>query len=354
MTASWLNKRPILRSQDYDFDKSRTYVYTILANYQGHGSVSTSHYQITGQLEVKLSSTPFDFAYDSTRNLIYVSLPNENCIAVISSLTWNLVNKVVVGSRPYGIDISHDFSKLFIALYSHYGTVVNLDLNTYNMVYYDEDGFLGSQVAYDVIEALPNRIFITGGPYLAVVKTDEVRGARVPIAPAISDFLTQQSVFQTGVYDTLLYLVKSGQIGIVNLNDTAYTIVDRFSIEAGDVRQDAESPDGSRLYLPGGSVVSLTSRSEIYHLPRGGLPVLDLTGSRLYMGRGYTKDRYGRIVDGRGLITSYDVTNFTLVDSIVTDMVDIYKTQMMPGDSIILFLTGKDVRGVNINSIKPN
>ena len=53
---------------------------------------------------------------DASRDLLYVSVPSLNEIVMISTLDYTIVDRIVVGSLPYGIDLSYDSSLLFVAL----------------------------------------------------------------------------------------------------------------------------------------------------------------------------------------------------------------------------------------------
>ncbi len=106
----------------------------------------------------------FDFELDFSRKLIYGSETNLNQIQVIDMETEEIIDKVFVGSRPKGLAISLDSSSLFIALGGS-GAVAVLDLET-RMVsrVIDVRAELGNPNTYDVLEALPGKLYVTCNP----------------------------------------------------------------------------------------------------------------------------------------------------------------------------------------------
>jgi len=114
-------------------------------------------------IEVELGGIGHELAYDSARQLIYVTVPSLNEVVYLSAESFEVVDRVVVGSQPKGIDLNHDGSKLFVALYGA-GSIAVVDLDTQavsEIVIGDE---LGDHRTWDVIEAQPNRLFATANP----------------------------------------------------------------------------------------------------------------------------------------------------------------------------------------------
>ena len=72
-----------------------------------------------------------DMEVDAARQRLYVSVPSRNQIVVISTETYEIIERVTVGPGPRGIDISIDGSLLFVAL-DGASSVVFLDLETFN------------------------------------------------------------------------------------------------------------------------------------------------------------------------------------------------------------------------------
>lgn len=348
---------------DLHFDVENEYVYTIQANYPEYGSIRSRDYKTRGYLQVDFLSSPFDVEYDSTRQLMYVSLPDENSIAIISYPAWELVDKINVGMLPQGIDINFDCTKLFVALWTG-GAVVSLDLNTYEFATIDVSQALSSTLTYDVVEALPNRVFVSGNAnsdyyriFVALIRTDEGNTvSRIPDSTQYqgrANFFNQRPIFPSNPNDSILYIYENGQYGKINLVDTNHSFEQRgaWFIQRRVVNQIEESPDGSRLYLPNGIIVGTGDMSLIMNLDDQGLSVLNRTGDRLFVGRNIGRYANGRVRDALGFIVSYNTQTFLPIDSLEIDIIDINRMEMMPGDSIIIFLMGDGVRGINIESI---
>ncbi len=140
-------------------------------------SVENAAGTLFGEL-IQLQGRTVDFEVDESRNQLYVSLPEMNEVHVYDLITHELKDKITVGSMPHGISLSHDKSTLYIALYGS-GGVAFLDLNNKQVTQLDVSEKLGDLKAFDVLEAAPGRVFVTGSPeqygiaFVVVIKTDE-------------------------------------------------------------------------------------------------------------------------------------------------------------------------------------
>jgi hypothetical protein len=127
---------------------------------------------------INLEGFAFDFEVDETRNQIYVSLPELNQIHIYNLSTYELLEKVTVGSKPHGINLSRDNATLYIALFGS-GKVAFLNLTTKQVIQIDVSEELGNLKAFDVVEGAPGRVFVTGSPesygiaFISLIKTDE-------------------------------------------------------------------------------------------------------------------------------------------------------------------------------------
>ena len=117
--------------------------------------------------------------FDAARQLLYVSVPMLDQIAVISTRTYTTVDYLPIGSRPWGgIDLSLDGRRLWVALFGK-GTVAALDLQTLKRSEIDVGGVLGSLATYDVMEGRPDRVFVSanasssGFSWIAMIKADQ-------------------------------------------------------------------------------------------------------------------------------------------------------------------------------------
>jgi DNA-binding beta-propeller fold protein YncE len=110
---------------------------------------------------VDLGAPGADMAVDAPRSSIYVSVPQRNEIAVISTSTYQVTERIRVGQRPTGIDLSQDGATLYIANNAN-GMISVLDLNTRIVSAIDVAATLGGGQAFDVVEATPGVLFVSG------------------------------------------------------------------------------------------------------------------------------------------------------------------------------------------------
>lgn len=112
---------------------------------------------------LELGAVGFDLALDTIRRLAYVSLPMLNEVVVISTTSNTIVRRVLVGFQPHGIDVSLDNSKLYVALNGS-GAIAVVDLDSNAVSEIEIGDSLGSPLAWDVVEARPNRLFASANP----------------------------------------------------------------------------------------------------------------------------------------------------------------------------------------------
>lgn len=127
---------------------------------------------------IPLQGVAIDFEIDESRNQLYVSLPELNQIHIFNLTTFELKEKIQVGSKPHGISLSRDKSTLYIALYGS-GAVAFMDLTSKQITSINVSDELGDLKAFDVLEGAPGRVFVTGSPqsygiaFMLMIKTDE-------------------------------------------------------------------------------------------------------------------------------------------------------------------------------------
>lgn len=117
----------------------------------------------TVDIGVELGGIGFDAELDEERSLLYVSVPSLNEVVFVSTATFEVVDRVLVGSRPHGIDLSLDGSKLFVAL-NQAAAVAVIDLDTLAVREIVVIEGTDNNLTYDVIEGQPDRLFVTAAP----------------------------------------------------------------------------------------------------------------------------------------------------------------------------------------------
>ena len=116
----------------------------------------------------ELGALAFDVEADPSRSRYYVSLPMSHEVAVVDGDSLEIVDRLAVGPLPQGLDLSHDAARLFVALGGS-GAVGVVDLATNQISRIDVRVALGETNAYDVIEAQPNRLFVSAHAVVAGV-----------------------------------------------------------------------------------------------------------------------------------------------------------------------------------------
>lgn len=125
-----------------------------------------------------LGAGGFDVALDVTRNRAYVSLPSRNEIAVVSLDDIRIVDRIALPGSPQGIDLSLDGTRLFVAITGS-TTVAVIDIAQRSVSSIELGTTTGDARTYDVIEAAPDRLFVSANPgssgfaYIAQVRLDQ-------------------------------------------------------------------------------------------------------------------------------------------------------------------------------------
>ena len=128
------------------------------------------------EVSIDLLGEAGDLAFDAPRNRLYVSVPLDNEVLAISLETLEVVRRVPAGSLPRGIDLSHDGSRLFVAI-DDAPAIASVDLETFSITRIEVGELFGGSGSYDVVEGRPGRVFVaastSSGASVAMIKTDE-------------------------------------------------------------------------------------------------------------------------------------------------------------------------------------
>jgi DNA-binding beta-propeller fold protein YncE len=239
---------------------------------------------------VELGGLGFDLEVDTARQQLYVSVPGNNEVDVISAKTLEVTDRVAFGGeRPYGLDLSLDGSRLFVALNAA-GAVGVIDLETMATSEILVDEALGDAHTYDVVEARPNRLYVSASPgssgfaWLTVVRLDENNAATRfgSIIRADPTFLVSPDM--RSLYVGEGFSPNSLYAFDITSDEPTYVHEDVHGSVEGTDRMDI-SPDGSRIYLSSGQILrsdALTQAAQVYS---SGVPRVSPDGTRLYMGK---------------------------------------------------------------------
>lgn len=197
---------------------------------------------------IELGNNGQDMALDSANNLVYVSVPDSREIAIVSLADRRIIDTIHLPGEPYGIDLSLNGKYLFVALMGNSAFAV-IDLATH-AVQVHQLNLTGSPDTYDIVEAAPNRLFITsnsGGTDLArvvqydlttdtesMVANNRIIGANPDLVPSpnadfvyIGEGFIPNSLYKLSLQDSAADIVLDNQSSVaetynlaVNTSDT--------------------------------------------------------------------------------------------------------------------------------------
>lgn len=224
---------------------------------------------------VELGGIGFDMEFDEARRLLYVSVPTLNEIVLVSTRTFEIVDRVTVGSRPQGIDLSDDGATLYVAL-NGAGAVAVLDLESLTTTEIVVAAVLGDSRTYDVIEARGNRVFVSANPgssgfaRIGMIKRDS--GDQV-VRVANNRIIRARPTFEVSPDQNFLYVGEGfSPNSLYKLDiqqDTAPIVLeDRHGSVSGTDFLEV-NPDGTRVYLSSGQVLRTASFISAGRIGRG-------------------------------------------------------------------------------------
>ena len=271
----------------------------------------------TDRAALLLGDLGADMEVDAARQRLYVSVPSRNQVVVISTETYEIIERVTVGTGPRGIDISIDGSLLFVALDGG-GSVVFLDLETFNFSQVEIGTELGSPRTWDVIEGRPGRVFASANgssgalSYIVMINRDannaatRVANGRIirarPIfagspdraAVYVGEGFSPNSLYKLDISDN----PSSGPtVGPIILEDDHGSVSGTHELTV--------SPDGNIIYTASGQALKTGSFSQVGKVGAG-VPRVSDDGSLVY------------VAQAPDTISIYETTTYTLVGSMTT------------------------------------
>jgi hypothetical protein len=300
---------------DGDFVVGSMYYYRLFVNFEGGFVLRSQEIHVNAGLRAELAVNAFKIVLDTERDRLYASLPDLNSVAVVSTSSFEVIDEVIVGSRPQGIALSLDGSVLYSAL-NGAGAVAVLDLSTQEVTEIDVGTELGDARTYDVIEAKENTVLVTSNPsssgFAYVVKIDRA-GGNAAGRVAGNRIIRSRPTLARDPAGTFAYVgtgFSPNSLYKLDLNVASCPIVledDHGSVSGTDRIE--VSPDGSRIYLRSGQVLHSGSFNQAGSIGSG-VPELNEDGTLCYVGTGST-------------INIYDTVTFLQVGSIpVPEAVD--------------------------------
>lgn len=226
-------------------------------------------------LELELGGIGHEMVHDPVRGQIYVTIPSLNEVVYISTQTYSIIDRVVVGSQPRGIDISHDGSTLFVAL-NGAGAVAVVDIDTRQVSEIVVGTELGDSRAWDVVEAQSGRLFVTANPgssgfaYVVQVLLNQGNAAsRV----ASNRIIRAAPVLEVSEDEQFLYVGEGfspNSLYKLDLGDSTAPIIleDQHGSVSG-TNQLSLRPDGTRIHTGSGQVLRTGSFIQAGLTPSG-------------------------------------------------------------------------------------
>lgn len=261
---------------------------------------------------IELGAIGFDIALDEVRNNIYVSIPSQQEIAVISADRTRVIDRIRLSGSPYGIDLSIDGSSLYAAVRGT-DSIAMIDLDSREVTMIPLANQTGNAQLYDIIEAAPNRVFVSASPgssgfaYIAQVDLSQ---SNLASRAASNRIIRASPTFARSPDYSSLYVSEAfypNSLYKLNLNDSSAPIVledDHGSVSG--VFNMAVNPSGTRIALASGQVLRTGSFIEAGRVSPG-LSTSSAISDRLF------------VLSNNSNIDLYEYSTLDLADSVRTN-----------------------------------
>jgi|GEM_PF-3949020 len=308
-------------------------------------------YAETAEISIPLGGNAHDMVFDEARQRIYITIPSTQEVLVLSTAPFTIEGRIPFATQPRGIDLSHDGSRLFVAL-NGAGSVGVIDLTNFNVTTIPIGQELGDSRTWDVIEAQPDRLFVSANPsssgfaWIVEVRLDANNAAtRV----ASNRIIRARPVFALAPDRSFLY-VGSGfspnslyKLDLA-LEDAPLVLQDRHGSVSG-TDQLTLSPDGSRIHLGSGQILGTADFQIQADLESGITRYGDIPGI-------YYLAEYPSLFGGaEGLeVHIYDTATDLKRDTLtvfdeIPDRATLQDLLILPGDAGFLFLIDDTLLG---------
>ena len=285
------------------------YYYQLWVDLADGQTIRSQPRYVRSGLRVEVPGEPWSLILDPLRNRLYVSLYNEQAIAVIDAESLALVETITLPDqgRPHLMTLGLDGNTLYCALVGGRAVAV-LDLETQAMDILPVSA-LGDDRTYLAREIQPGVLLVTGSPssfgLAYAVKVDMNDGMAQTRVGGGRSFRTRPNILvdPAGLFIYLTEDANPGSIYKLDATDPLLPIVQEDAHGSiDDPDRVVMSPDGELLYLFGGQVVSTETLSPVGQLGYGH-PLLSADGRRCYQALEES-------------IEVYDAVNFTHLDAI--------------------------------------
>ena len=241
------------------------------------------------EVTTKLFGEGFDLVQTQDRSRLIASVPDNHQLVVVDTQTLRVVELVAMPGAPYGLGMSIDGSRLFVAL-NRANSIAVVDLADMSYTTVDLGLASGDDRTYDVEEVAPDKLLVTSSPgsngsaFVVLLELDQgnaltrVAGGRsVRASPIIEvDRDNQFAYVGEGFSPNSLYKLDIGQ------NDVPLILED----DHGDISgsdQPVLKADGSRIHLTSGQILRTGSFAEELTLTIPGTGAVGSNPDRLYV-----------------------------------------------------------------------
>ena len=213
-------------------------------------------------IEVPLTGIAHEMVFDKTRQRFYVSIPAMNEVLIVSIAPFGVQGSFVFGDKPRGVDISHDDAKLFVAL-KDVGAVGVVDLATSRITSIPIGEELDDPRTWDVIEAQPDRLFVTSNPSsngFAYVVQVQINGTiNTATRVASNQIIRARPIMEVSPDRNFLYVgagFSPNSLYKLDLRQSHAPVIledDHGSVYGTSYLE--VSPDGSKIHLRSGQIL---------------------------------------------------------------------------------------------------
>lgn len=324
------------------FDRLRMLGFAGLAIWFGGAGVRAGMVDVS----VALGADGHDMVHDAARGLLYVSVPSTNEVVFVSTSSYEIVDQVNVGAPPRGLALSLDGDELYVAL-NQTGSVGFLDLESLELTTLDIEAELGDDRTWDVLEAAPDRLFVTANPgssgfaWVVMVELDAgLAASRV----ADNDIIRAAPLLEGSADQTALYVGEGfspNSLYKLDLTQPDAPLIledDHGSISGTSYLE--VSPDGDEIFLRSGQVLSTATFDQVGMIAGGPAEHGD-DASVVY------------VAQTPGTILEYSTDTLTQNDSFTVpcSLGSIARFLVLPDDGGFLLLGGSAVCGLAVDSV---
>ena len=245
--------------------------------------------QCTDTLRVELGGIGHDMEYDATGNRVFVSVPSLNRILEVNLNTATIVQNFTLSGQPRGIDLSGDTQTIYAALHG-LGDITVLDTTNGNTEDIDISVELDDDRTWDVAEVSMDRIVASTNPgsnglgYIVEVRRDLGNAAN---RVAGNTVIRASPVFTVSPDQSAVYVGEGfSPNSLYKLDATQSTLPIILEDDHGQVSGTSSlalNPDGSRIHLLSGQVLSTVTFAQVAQFPHG-RSVVSADGSSLLVG----------------------------------------------------------------------